>query len=248
LLDLPGDRCQGRADDRADRLRALLRRARGVVAMNTHSTVGWLFGLLLGMRHALEPDHLTAVSMLVARDRRAVRGAWLGAWWGLGHSISLLVVGSALALFHASMPPRLASIFELAVSAMLIALGVRSISRSFAQERDGQSHDRRLCRDHVHVGRWTFATRSLAIGLVHGLAGTGALVALVVAELPSAGLRIAYMAVFGIGSVLGMALVSGFAGISIARFSRTPRVAKTIVLVTGAFSIALGVRWAVALL
>src|SRR5690242_4647958 len=94
------------------------------------SLASWGLGLLLGMRHALEPDHLTAVSTLVARERRATRGAWLGAWWGLGHCASLLVIGSVLAAFHARMPARLGAAFELAVAAMLIGLGVRSVVRA----------------------------------------------------------------------------------------------------------------------
>src|SRR6185436_13566224 len=85
------------------------------------------FGSLLGMRHALEPDHLAAVSTLVSRERSGWRAAWLGVCWGVGHSLALLVVGIALVILRAEMPASATNLFELAVAAMLIALGIRAI-------------------------------------------------------------------------------------------------------------------------
>jgi high-affinity nickel-transport protein len=204
------------------------------------------------MRHALEPDHLTAVSTLVARERRATRGAWLGAWWGVGHCASLIVIGSALAAFHARMPVRLGAAFELGVAAMLIGLGVRSVVRAVRDGHGCHVHDShpstrgaRLCsNDHLHIGRWAFATRSLLIGLVHGLAGSGTLVALVAAELPTLPLRVAYIGVFGVGSTITMVVLSGLAGIPLARLSRSPRSGRVVIGTTGAISIAFGVAWA----
>jgi hypothetical protein len=211
-----------------------------------HSIASWGLGMLLGMRHALEPDHLTAVSTLVTRERAAGRGAWLGAFWGIGHSASLLIIGTALAAFHARMPEHLALVFELAVSAMLVGLGVRSIV-SAARDSGCDARTDACGRDHVHVGRWAFATRSLMIGIVHGLAGSGALVALVAAELPTVTLRLAYIAVFGAGSVGGMVLLSGLAGIPLARLGRSPRLRRAMVAATGAISIAFGIAWALRL-
>jgi hypothetical protein len=135
---------------------------------------------------------------------------------------------------------------------MLIGLGVRSVVRAV---RDGHgceasgSHrptrGARLCsNDHLHIGRWAFATRSLLIGLVHGLAGSGALVALVAAELPTLPLRVAYIGVFGVGSTITMVVLSGLAGIPIARLGRSPRSGRVVIGATGAISIAFGVAWA----
>src|SRR5215218_5080858 len=86
------------------------------------------FGSLLGMRHALEPDHLAAVSTLVGRERGGMKAMWLGVWWGLGHTLSLVSVGAVLVFLRSEMPTRAAEIFELGVSVMLIGLGARAIA------------------------------------------------------------------------------------------------------------------------
>jgi ABC-type nickel/cobalt efflux system permease component RcnA len=86
-------------------------------------------GSLLGMRHALEPDHLAAVSTLVTGERNTVRAALLGVCWGLGHTLSLIVVGTVLVILRAEMPVRVADAFELCVALMLIALGLRARGR-----------------------------------------------------------------------------------------------------------------------
>src|SRR5215472_16635465 len=121
------------------------------------------FGSLLGMRHALEPDHLAAVSTLVSRERSSVSAALLGACWGLGHTCTLLVAGAALVLLRAEMPARLADVFELGVALMLIALGLRAIYLASRQGSSGPAHVHRHghvvhlhpgAAAHVHVGRW----------------------------------------------------------------------------------------------
>jgi len=214
----------------------------------------WLLGVLFGMRHALEPDHLTAVSTLAAEERHPARGALLGAFWGLGHSLSLLVVGVVLALLHAEMPAKLAELFELGVAIMLVGLGVRALKRAVRDGRDGHVHAHAHAHlpaahthaapvAHVHVGGLTFATRSLLIGIVHGLAGSGALTALVLANLPSTSARLAYITLFGIGSVVGMALLSGLAGWPLQRFGRSPRAARMLAFTTGLLSTGLGIFW-----
>jgi hypothetical protein len=197
---------------------------------------GWVVGFVLGMRHALEPDHLTAVCTLVSVRGGARRGLWLGACWGIGHSLSLLAVGMLLALLQAHLPARVADAFELAVAAMLIALGVRAIGRPF----DGASGARAHAHPHPRLG-----ARSLFIGVVHGLAGSGALTTLVLAELPSTAARLGYIALFGCGSMLGMALLSGLAGWPLARRGRSRRVATSLAMVTGGISIAFGLVWGV---
>jgi High-affinity nickel-transport protein len=213
---------------------------------------GWILGLVLGMRHALEPDHLTAVSTLVAEQRGLRRGAWLGLLWGLGHTAALLAVGISLALLNAQLPARLADAFELGVAIMLVALGVRSIRRALAEAGQGElhehrhgghSHTHRATPRHVHVGRLMFARRSLAVGVVHGLAGSGALTVLVLAAMPSTSARLAYIVIFGVGSIAGMALLSGAAGWPLARLGRDRRWSRGIMLATGALSTGLGIVW-----
>jgi len=198
-------------------------------------SLGWLLGVLLGMRHALEPDHLAAVSTLVARERSARRGALLGLYWGVGHSAALFAVGGVLAALHRQMPPRAADAFELVVALMLVVLGVRAMRAALSPPPP-----------HAHEAPATnarFAARSLVVGLVHGTAGSGALTALVVAELPSAAARVAYVALFGAGSIAGMALLSGLAGWPLARLGKSGRAATALTAATGAISTVAGVAW-----
>src|SRR6185503_253403 len=92
-------------------------------------------GSLLGMRHALEPDHLAAVSTLVTGERSSAKAAWLGACWGVGHTLSLVAAGAVLVFLRAEMPPRAADGFELLVALMLVGLGVRAIYMAARQGR-----------------------------------------------------------------------------------------------------------------
>jgi high-affinity nickel-transport protein len=210
------------------------------------------FGSLLGMRHAFEPDHLAAVSTLVSRERSGYKAALLGAWWGLGHTLSLVVVGAALVLLREEMPTRAGVFFELLVAFMLIGLGTRTIrdavrpSHAAPARAHGHlfvAHQHAGGPAHVHIGSWTFARRPLLIGAVHGLAGSGALTALVLATLPSTGARLAYMALFGFGSTVGMAALSGVLGWPLARLGTQQHVARVLSLVVGGLSAGLGIVW-----
>jgi hypothetical protein len=209
-------------------------------------------GSLLGMRHALEPDHLAAVSTLVGGERSGYRATLLGACWGLGHTMALLIVGLVLVVLRAEMPPGLANAFEIAVAVMLIALGVRAIAKAVRLGSNGPPHLHRHrwtihqhsgLPAHVHMGSWTFARRPLIIGAIHGLAGSGALTALVLTTLPSTASRLAYTALFGLGSTIGMAALSGLLGWPLARLGAHENVARVFSLVVGCVSTALGIVW-----
>src|SRR5262249_18516314 len=132
-------------------------------------------GSLLGMRHALEPDHLAAVSTLVSREQSTVKAAMLGAWWGIGHTLSLLAVGTLLVLLRAEMPHAVADAFELAVALMLIVLGGRTLLQAVrstdaaavrSHRRGWMIHQHPGMAAHVHLGRWTLAPRPLLIGAI----------------------------------------------------------------------------------
>jgi hypothetical protein len=220
----------------------------------TASLAGILLGLFVGLRHAFEPDHLTAVSTLVSEASSARRGAVLGALWGLGHTLSLVVVGFVLLVVGASLPARVAAGFELAVSAMLIVLGARAMARAIRRPSDGPAtphhhgtiaHAHADAAPHIHLAGRIVLWRPLVVGVIHGLAGSGALTALVFAELPTTALRLLYITLFGIGSVAGMALASGLAGASLHATVRRRDVRRTLSLVTGALSIVVGCLWAV---
>jgi hypothetical protein len=208
-------------------------------------------GSLLGMRHALEPDHLAAVTTLVSHERNGYKAAFLGACWGIGHTIGLVGVGAALVLLRAEMPAPVADLFELLVALMLIALGVRAIAQAARRgSAPAHTHHHRFAMHshggvpaHVHIGAWTLARRPLLVGAIHGLAGSGALTALVLATLPSVAAQLTYMALFGLGSTAGMAALSGLLGWPLARLGAHHAVARGVTLAVGCTSTLLGLAW-----
>jgi hypothetical protein len=209
-------------------------------------------GSLLGMRHAFEPDHLAAVSTLIGSERNSYRAALLGAYWVVGHTLALVAGGTVLVTLRTQMPPALTDAFELMVAVMLVMLGLRAIRMAAAQGADGpvQRHQHGRCVHthagvpaHVHIGRWTLARRPLVIGAVHGLAGSGALTALVLTTLPTTAARLAYMVVFGLGSTAGMAVLSGVLGWPLARLGAHRAIGRTISFAVGCLSTGIGIMW-----
>ena len=193
--------------------------------------LGLPLGIAIGARHALEPDHLAAVSTLVAERPGWRRGALLGAAWGLGHAAALGVVGTALAIADAAMPPAVARILELGVALMLIGLGLRAMVWAVRlggagavrhHRHHGGEHAHPAGAAHVHVGGLALAWRPLAIGLVHGLAGSGALAAAAIAELSGGAARFGFIATFALGSIAGMAALSAAAGAGLRTFAARP--------------------------
>jgi len=209
-------------------------------------------GLLVGVRHAFEPDHLAAVGTLVADARGPARAAWLGAIWGLGHTAALGLVACVLALLGATLPAAVERLLELGVALMLLVLGVRGIIRAvhdhrrgtpFAHAHGGAAHEHGGADAHVHVAGQTLALRPFVIGVVHGLAGSGALTALAAAAFTDVRARLAYVLLFGVGSVLGMAAVSGPAGYPLARLTRAPRMHRAFSVIVALSAIGTGLVW-----
>jgi len=203
---------------------------------------GLLLGVLLGMRHALEPDHLAAVSLLVARRRRPAAGLVVGVVWGVGHTLGLFTVGCVLALIGSHLPPRTAGIFELLVAAMLVALGARAIANAWSARTSRAVAAAASADEPAAIERAPL--QALIVGVIHGLAGSGALTALVVARLPTAFARLLYIALFGAGSAIGMACLTGLAGWPLARMSRaSPRLLSGVTAAAGVISLSLGSFW-----
>ena len=200
------------------------------------------FGSLLGIRHALEPDHLAALSTLITGERSSAKAAWLGACWGVGHTLTLMAAGTLLVLFRADMPTLASQIFELCVVLLLIGFGARGIyqATSGRPARPSHTHAKGGTSTRRH---WAAASRPLVVGAVHGLAGSGALTALVVANLPSTMTRLVYLAVFGIGTTIGMAVLSGLLGWPLARVGGDGLTMRILSLAVGTVSTALGVIW-----
>lgn len=197
---------------------------------------GCLLGAVLGVRHALEPDHLAAVSTLVSTAPSPKTGVLVGTFWGIGHAASLLVIWALLALLQARLPLGLMNAFELAVALMLIALGVRSLRLAIQPVRSTAAASQ-------HPRGWSLLNRPLGAGLLHGAAGSGALTALVMAGMPSPALRLTYIVLFGLGSLLGMALLTGLFTFPLARFQGTNAVVRILPAVTGALAAMVGIHW-----
>jgi hypothetical protein len=204
--------------------------------------LGLLWGLAQGMRHAVEPDHLAAVSTLVAERRSARSAATYAVVWGAGHALVLLVVGGSLLLLRARLSERAASAFELLVAAMLVLLGVRALRRAIAQR---SSVPATIRESHAHV-RWLgfpTARQPLVVGCIHGLAGSGALAALVLAQMRSVAAGLFYMALYGGGAALGMGILAGLAGVPLAHVAKTKGGFPALLATTGVLSLTLGVAW-----
>jgi hypothetical protein len=214
--------------------------------------LGLPLGLAIGARHALEPDHLAAVSTLVAERPGWRRGAMMGAAWGLGHASALAIVGSGLAIADAAMPPVVARGLEVAVALMLIVLGVRALVQAVRAGGGGAIHRHRhhdgehvhaAAAPHVHLAGRALAWRPLIIGVVHGLAGSGALAAAAIAELTGGAARFAFIATFAVGSIAGMALLSAFAGAGLRSFAARRTTMRALFAVSGLASATIGVWW-----
>jgi ABC-type nickel/cobalt efflux system permease component RcnA len=185
-----------------------------------------LLGLLLGMQHAMEADHLAAVANMTAGNRGRRSIIRHGAVWGLGHMTTLSVFAGAVLLSRRAVSPAMAEGLEVAVGVMLIGLGSNALYRLIRERvhihvhrhSDGQAHihahshagesrpHRQLPHDHDHPSGFPF--RSLLVGMMQGLAGSAALVVLAATALESPLEGLGYVLLFGLGSVLGMALLS----------------------------------------
>src|SRR6266446_3982372 len=233
-------------------------------------------GFFLGMRHATDPDHVIAVTTIVSRQRSVRHAALIGLLWGLGHTITIVVVGSAIILFGLVIPPRIGLTMELSVGLMLILLGIlnlsgitRWVTETFTPLPSGQHSHPHGHGDYVHShlhghspgnhGHSEDATpvgwmdrifgsvgfyqvvRPLAVGIVHGLAGSaaGALLVLTTIRVPSWG--VLYLLIFGIGTVAGMMLITAAIAVPFT-FSedRFARLNRGLGLASGLISLAFG--------
>lgn len=196
---------------------------------------GALFGLTSGVRHAIEPDHLAAVSTFVAEQRTPRQSVSFAVAWGAGHALMLVVVGGALMLLGRSMPPAIEDAFELLVAVVLIALGARSLAAALRGRAQAVAHG--------HAPSRPTLSRPLVVGLLHGLSGSGALTAMVVARLASPLAGLGFMVLYGAGATLGMAAIAGLAGVPLAKITRARHGFTALLAVTGVGSLVVGVAW-----
>ena len=213
--------------------------------METSFTTGVIFallslGLVFGLKHATEVDHVVAISTIVSQNRKLLRSATIGALWGAGHTAALLVTGVIAIGLRVAIPERVSNWLEFGVALMILGLGTSAMWR--ALRAGSEVHLHKHSHDgvsHVHVHFHEAKTqhhdqqrtahnhsvsavgiKPVLIGTMHGLAGSGALTLLVLTQIESAWWGLLYLAVFGVGSVVGMVLMSGLIGIPFALTSR----------------------------
>jgi hypothetical protein len=196
-------------------------------------------GFFLGLRHAMEADHLAAISTIVTERRSLLSSSLVGALWGFGHTLALLIAGVGVLLLRYRMTDRMAHAFELCVGIMLVLLGanvLRTLVRPGARHR----HDPMTGAPHVHADVWLVA-RPLLVGMVHGVAGSAPLLLLMLTVMSSPLVAFSYIAVFGVGSMMGMSIMSLLlsvpARLTVEHFARTNLALRSL---SGAFSVGLG--------
>jgi len=215
-------------------------------------------GFVLGLRHALDPDHVAAVSTFVTEEKNILRSSLVGIYWGMGHTASILIFGAAIVAFRLVVGERLSQFFEFAVGCMLIVLGTRvllqlrksDVLHAHPHTHDGATHSHL----HVHWGAAghehqhhtvKFGKRPFVVGVVHGMAGTAAVLLLVVGAIPSLLLAFGTILIFGVGTIGGMMAMSVLMSVPLTLAAgRWVLVERGIRLAAGLFSLAFGVYWA----
>jgi high-affinity nickel-transport protein len=206
-------------------------------------------GFVLGMRHATDSDHVVAVSTIVSRERSAWAATLIGALWGVGHTFTIMVVGGAIIVFDLVIPARLGLSMELSVGVMLVVLGALNLSGAWKRiDEAAHAHTHHYGRgargahaEHASALGLTWLARPLFVGVVHGLAGSAAVALLVLTTIRNVQTALLYLAVFGLGTVVGMAvLTTAFAAPLAFAASRNDRINGYMARATGALSLAFG--------
>jgi hypothetical protein len=183
----------------------------------------FITSLLLGMRHATDADHIVAVTTIVTRERSVVKAAGIGAVWGLGHTITLLLVGGAIIVFKVALNARLGLSLELCVAIMLIVLGLLNLFNVRAST----------------AGLNT--TRPFLVGIVHGLAGSAGAALLIVPLIDDPRWAFIYLLTFGLGTIVGMALITlTIAFPSLLATAHLPSFQRQLRIASGAVSLVFG--------
>lgn len=232
--------------------------------MESSALVALSLGLLLGVKHATDADHVVAISTIVSEYRNAWRGIWIGASWGLGHTTPLLIVGTAILFLKGTVAEqyeRFSSYLEFGVGIMLVFLGLQ-VFWTLRRRRFHLHEHLEEENPHVHLhghqtetepveeadhgffrpGKPFFRLKSYLIGIVHGLAGSAAVMLVVLAtdEVTSFWVGISYIAIFGVGTIISMGALTLIMGIPFAISGQFQRLNSAIAGVAGTASIAFG--------
>lgn len=223
-------------------------------------------GLAFGLKHATEVDHIVAVSAIVSEHRGLWRSAIVGALWGVGHTVSLIAVGVVVLALRVAIPEWVSSWLEFGVALMIVGLGVSALLRALRNRREFHLHRHQhdgVSHVHIHfhnretehagpVAAHSHAVsivglKPFLVGAMHGLAGSAALMLLVLAQTQSLMLGLVYLGLFGVGSVFGMVLMSGLVGLPFVLTSRRlSGIHYSLQTFAGVLSIAFGLWYAYA--
>lgn len=218
-------------------------------------------GFLLGLRHALDADHVAAVSTFVSRRRGVYGSCVLGTFWGIGHTAALLLAAVATIVLRIRVPPAADTVLEGLVAIVGVALGANVLVQALGSVRVHRHHhahgDGSHRHLHLHVGATISHThrhvveggkRPLLMGALHGLAGSAALLFLVLATIPSTVAALLYVMVFGVGSTVGMIIVSGLISIpfSVGPTSERLRLALQLAVSVASLSVGVAMLWSLA--
>lgn len=165
-------------------------------------------GFVLGMRHATDADHVVAVTTFVSRRRNARAAALIGALWGLGHTATILLVGGAIVMLGIAVPTRVGLSMELSVAVMLIVLGMTNIRRTLEAIDDVAQQKRNDVSTLQPAQSLSGYLRPIVVGAIHGLAGSAAVALLVLTTIREAGWAMFYLALFGLGTTVGMVVLT----------------------------------------
>jgi high-affinity nickel permease len=216
-------------------------------------------GFVLGLRHALDADHVAAVSALVTEKRTIVGSCLLGTFWDAGHTLALMAAAVVVIAFKLTIAPEVERGLELVVALVLVLLGGHVLLRclggafhSHSHAHGGQVHDHPHAHEldgtdaktghrHRHLRLLRLGGRPFLLGIVHGMAGSAGLMLLTLAAIPSAVGALVYVLVFGLGSTLGMLVLSGLMGVPLALSAGRSRVAQVVLqTLAGSASLVLG--------
>lgn len=198
-------------------------------------------GFFLGMRHATDADHVVAVTTIVSRARTLRAAAPIGLLWGLGHTLTMVLVGGAIILFGVVIPPHVGLGMEMSVAVMLVLLGgmnLRSVLRDATAI--AQRHEQGHAHPHAEVPPRR-SMRPVVVGIVHGLAGSAAVALLVLGAIRDVRWAVGYLLVFGVGTIAGMMLITMALAIPVAAAARRfERLHRILGVVTGLASVVFG--------
>ncbi|WP_112179978.1 MULTISPECIES: urease accessory protein UreH [Paraliobacillus] len=188
-------------------------------------------GFILGIKHAIEPDHVIAVSTIASRSKKVLRSSLAGVFWGIGHTATLFIVGLIFILMKGEISTPWMMSLELLVGLMLVYLGFTTVISYRYHSHHVQKSDKNSFR------------KSMLIGLVHGLAGSGAMILLTMSTVDNVWLASGYIIIFGVGTVIGMLLFTTLIGIPFVVSKNKQYLNKVLTQLTGGISVLFGIYY-----